>query len=120
MENIGEFLRETTQRLGDKQALLYGPGEKTEVWSYSRLWDETGRVARWLQDQGVEKGDRIIIWAPNSPWWVAMFFGALRIGAVLVPLDMRSSDDFVRRIAEQSEPKLAILARSNNGELTHP
>jgi long-chain acyl-CoA synthetase len=120
MEIIGDFLRETTQRLGDKKALLYGPGEKTEVWSYSRLWDESSKVARWLQDQGIEKGDRIIIWAPNSPSWVAVFFGALRVGAVLVPLDMRSSDDFVSRIAEQSEPKLAIVARSYNGELTRP
>jgi len=112
MKNLGSFLHEIVERNRQKPALLYRPGNTTEVWTYSQLWEKSGAVARWLQDMGVGKGDRVIIWAPNSPWWVASYFGALRIGIILVPLDVRSSEDFVARIVEQTEPKLALLSGS--------
>lgn len=112
MDNLSNFLKQIVERNVSKPSLHYGPGNPDEVWSYQELWQRVGWVARRLQDQGVEKGDRLIIWGPNSPWWVASYFGALRIGAVLVPLDVRSSPDFADRVIEQTEPKLALLAAS--------
>ncbi|HEX8919304.1 MAG TPA: AMP-binding protein, partial [Chloroflexota bacterium] len=86
----------------------YKPSLKTEIWTYADLREQAYRVTRWLQDQGVGKGERIVLWAPNSPWWVAAYFGILRNGSVLVPLDARSSPDFVERVVTRSEPHLAI------------
>ena len=54
------------------------------------------------------------------PQWVLAFFGALRAGAVAVPLDVRSAPDFVARVLESTEPRLAFASRltrqSMNGE----
>ena len=82
-------------------ALLYKPRYRTEVWTYSHLWEQSTRIAWWLHDRGIARGDRVVIWAPNSPWWVAAFFGLERVGAVCVPLDIRSSPDFVRNVLAQ-------------------
>ena len=46
------------------------------------------------------------------PQWVLGFFGALRAGAIPVPLDVRSTPDFVSRVVEQTEPRLAFVSRA--------
>lgn len=95
METLGAFLERAVERFGPRPALLTKRRYRGQVWSYDRLWQETARVARWLQVQGIGKGDRVILWAPNSPWWVATFFASARLGAIVVPLDVRSNPDFV-------------------------
>ena len=60
---------------------------------------------------GVQKGDRVLLWDPNMPQWVLASFGALRAGAIAVPLDMRSAPDFVTRVPLSTEPLLAFTSR---------
>jgi long-chain acyl-CoA synthetase len=112
MESIGAFLHDLARQYGASPALHSKAGGATETWSYALLWEHTTRVALKLKAEGIKKGDRVILWGPNGPWWVASFFGALRLGAILVPLDIRSGTDYVQRVVEQSEPKLALLGRS--------
>ncbi len=109
-ETLGRFLERVASRFSSRPALLYKPRYRTEVWTYSHLWEQTTRVAWWLHDHGIGQGDRVVIWAPNSPLWVAAFFGLERVGAVCVPLDIRSSPDFVRNVVTQSEPIFALLS----------
>src|SRR5205823_616849 len=68
-----------------------------------------GGVARWLRAQGVEHGDRIVLWGPNEPAWGGTFFGALLVGAVVVPLDARNPADFAARVAERTRARLQVL-----------
>ena len=69
------------------------------------------RMARYLQERGVEKGDRVLLWAPNMPEWVELYFAGHAIGAVLVPLDVRSARDFVDAVIARTEPKVIVLSR---------
>jgi long-chain acyl-CoA synthetase len=110
LETLDQFLERVTSRFSSRPALLYKPRYRTEVWTYSQLWEQTTRVAWWLHGHGIGKGDRVVIWAPNSPWWVAAFFGLERLGAVCVPLDIRSSPDFVENVVAQAEPKFALVS----------
>ena len=109
-ETLSGFLEWIATRYSPQPALLYKRSLKTEIWTYRNLRERADRVAHWLQDHGVGKGDRVVVWAPNSPWWVCTFFAILRNGSIVVPLDARSSPDFVERIFSQSEPKLAIAS----------
>ena len=68
-------------------------------------------MATLLQQRGLAKGDQVIIWGPNSPHWVLMFFGCLRAGIIAVPLDLRSAPDYVMRVVSRTEPKLAFTSR---------
>jgi long-chain acyl-CoA synthetase len=120
METLAKFLEGLAVRYSDRPALLYKPGDTVEVWSYARLWEQTNRVAAWLQARGVGKGDRVVLWAPNSPGWVAAYFGSLRLGAVVVPVDVRSSPDFVARAVGQTDPKVALLSKTTRGQWQYP
>ncbi|MFQ5665777.1 MAG: class I adenylate-forming enzyme family protein [Candidatus Binatia bacterium] len=55
--------------------------------SYRALADDANRVAQGLAQLGVSKGTRVGILLPNCPEWLACAFGALKLGALLVPLN---------------------------------
>ena len=110
-DTIVEFLREAAARHGPRDALLIKPAFRYIRWTYDRLWEDSGRVATLLQRRGFNKGDQAILWGPNSPHWVLAFFGCLRAGVVLIPLDLRSAPDYVSRVISRTEPKLAFTSR---------
>ena len=79
---------------------------------HNRWTSTSGRVASLLQRNGLAKGDRVVLWGHNSPQWVLAFFGCLRAGVVLVPLDLRSAPDFVRKVVSKTSPKMAFVSRA--------
>lgn len=111
MQTLGALLENLAERFGARPALLYKPRYRTQTWTYEELFEQAGHLALWLRSRGIARGDRVVIWAPNSPWWVVSFFGCMRLGAVVVPLDIRSSPDFMRCVVTQTSPKLALLSR---------
>ena len=77
-ETIGANLARTAARLPDHEALVDCPSGRR--WTYAQLEAWAQRVARGLLAQGVKKGDRVGIWSPNCPKWVAVQFGTPRKG----------------------------------------
>ena len=84
-ETIGANLAATAARLPEHEALVDWPSGRR--WTYSELEAWAGRVARGLLALGVKKGDRVGIWSPNCPEWVAVQYGTALIGAVLVNIN---------------------------------
>jgi 2-aminobenzoate-CoA ligase len=78
-----ELLDRVVHRLGgDRPCLRDAAGV---VWSYADLLGNANRVARVLvEDLDVVPGNRVLLRAPNSPWLVACWFGAMKAGAVVV------------------------------------
>ena len=117
-ETVVDFIRTATDRYGPRDALLIKPAFRYMRWTYSQVWAQSGQVATLLQQKGLHKGDRVILWGPNSPHWVFIFFGCLRAGIAVVPLDVRSAPDYVSRVLLKTEPKLAFTSRlTPRGEL---
>ena len=110
-DTIVDFLRDAVTRHGPRDALLIKPAFRYIRWTYNKLWEDSGRVATLLQRRGLKKGDQAILWGPNSPHWVLAFFGCIRAGVVLVPLDLRSAPDYVERVISRTEPKIAFTSR---------
>ena len=110
-ETVVEFLGRIIKMYGPRDALLFKPGFRYLRWTYTQVWDESGQVAALLQRRGLSKGDQVVLWGPNSPHWVLIFFGCLRAGITVVPLDLRSSPDYVARVVSATEPKLAFTSR---------
>src|SRR3954471_18680412 len=69
---------------GDQAAIR----EPKRVWTYARLADEMVRAAGALKELGVAPGDRIALVMHDSAELAAIFLGAVRIGAVPVPLNV--------------------------------
>ena len=70
---------------GDRPALVTAVGETT----YAELLALVCRTGHALRELGVEPGQRVALLLPDGPAWAATFFGALRIGAVAIPLNTR-------------------------------
>src|SRR5215468_5848043 len=80
--NIAEhFLDAPATRLPANVAIA---GDPLKV-SYAELAALTNRVGNALLEQGVSRGDRVLIVLPDSAEFVASFFGAAKIGALAVP-----------------------------------
>ena len=94
--------------LDNETAVAHTHGLRVKRWSYSQIAKTAFRLARELEARRIEKGDRVLLWAGNTPEWVSVFFGCLLRGVIVVPLDRQSEPGFVKRVQEQVEAKLAF------------
>src|SRR5438046_4554135 len=92
----------------NETAFAHRRGLRVKRWSYSQIAKTAFRLARELEARRIAKGDRVLLWARNSPEWVSAFFGCLVRGVIVVPLDLQSEAGFVKRVQEQVEAKLAL------------
>ena len=67
------------------------------------------RAAGWLAGQGVGRGDKVAVWLVNRIEWLALLFGAARIGATLVAVNTRYRAAEVDHILRRSGAKLLVL-----------
>ena len=102
-------------RLGGREAVLATNGYRTRRRTYRELCNNARAIAHRLQQTGVAKGDRVVLWAENRPEWVEAFWGCLLAGVAVVPVDFRSSPDFVRRVVQETSPLLCL-----HGDETDP
>jgi len=82
---VPNLVEDAAQRHGAIEALVDGALRLT----YAELAPEVDRYARGLVAAGVGAGERVAVWAPNCAEWMLAALGALRAGAVLVPLNTR-------------------------------
>jgi long-chain acyl-CoA synthetase len=88
-ESLACNLTEAAARHPQKAALQ--PGENTgtqTVITYGQLDDATGRFAGLLRERAIGPGDRVAVMLPNVPEFLITYYGALRAGAVVVPMDV--------------------------------
>jgi long-chain acyl-CoA synthetase len=109
---ITEYLGNFSQ-LGKECAYVQRRGYRTERWTYRQVAETAFRFARALHDRGVGKGDRVLLWGPNSAEWVSVFFGCALRGAVIVPMDDAASQDFALRVVKQVAAKLRVCSREH-------
>jgi long-chain acyl-CoA synthetase len=100
---------------GSKTAFAHRHGLRVKRCSYRQIAKTARRFARELEARRIAKGDRVLLWAGNSPKWVSAFFGCLLRGVIAVPLDPQSEPGFVKRVQEQVEAKLALCDAATSG-----
>ena len=89
--------------------IAHGDGG-AEAFSFGELADWSGRFANWLRGQGVAKGDRVAIMLQPSPAFYFALFGAIKAGAVAVPLFTLFGPDGLRLRLDNCDPALVLLA----------
>jgi HIP---CoA ligase len=99
---IPEALQQAADIYGDDEALVDG----TTRFSFRDLAERVDLVARALVASGIEPGDRVALWAPNSAAWVVTSFAVYTIGAVLVPLNTRYRGEEAGHVLRTSRARL--------------
>ncbi|GAE45819.1 AMP-binding protein [Mesobacillus boroniphilus] len=87
-------------------------------WSYREVNDRAKAIAAWMDSNGVKKGDRIALLAPNGICYFDMLFACGKIGAIFVPLNWRLSVDELASIIEDCEPSILAFHSSFTKEVT--
>jgi long-chain acyl-CoA synthetase len=102
VSNLANMLTETVAEHGDRIAIKLDDVELP----YSVLAEASTRVAGLLTARGVTAGDRVGVMLPNVPYFPFVFFGALRVGAVVVPMNPLLKGREVAFHLEDSEAKV--------------
>jgi long-chain acyl-CoA synthetase len=112
--NIYSTFAATAERHPDKTAVYY-LGTR---FSYRKLKNLSERFAAALSANGVEPGQRVMLYIPNSIHWVVSWLGVQKIGAVAVPITPIYTPHDVSYIANDSEAEAIICADTNFGYVT--
>jgi len=111
-ESIADYLK-NFERLGPQPAFAEHSGYRTVRWTYREVADTIYRFARELNARRIGKGDRVMLWGPNSAAWVAAFFACAHRGVIAVPMDDAALPDFALRVFRQVDAQLLVCSRAH-------
>lgn len=110
MINLYNYFESACAQHAARIAMEFRPRFRTLRWRYAELAQRTRALAAVLEAAGVAPGDRVLLYAASSPYWVAAYFAILARGAVVVPLNPQSPVSQLARIAASAGPRLVCHA----------
>ena len=110
-DSLAEFFHVNFEKHSQEIAYRQRRGYRTESFSYGEVLRMSRSFGRTLEDRGIRKGDRIMLWGENCAEWVAVFFGCAMLGVVVVPVDDGTCVDFANRVFKTVDAKLLIASR---------
>lgn len=114
MRRLEHLLSRSARLHKDKPAIRYGD----RTLSYQELDNLSARAATALTQAGVRAGDRIGLWLDKSPEVIALMQGALRLGAIYVPVDPLSPLSRVRTVLEDCTVSIVATTAQRACKLT--
>src|SRR5262245_65876355 len=113
--NVALWLARAAQRFGERCAVGHG----RDAWcSYRELAQRAAALAAWLHAQGLVPGDRVALFLPNRPQYLAMLWGAWWSGAAAVPINAKLHPREVAWILQHSGAQLAFCDVASRDALT--
>ncbi len=103
---LASILAESAMRHPDREAVVMGDHRI----SYAELWDQTMRYAAVLRDQGVGPGDTVALLMPNVPDFPRVYYAALSLGAVVVPVHALLVAPEIAYVLRDSKAKVLVVA----------
>lgn len=76
--------------------------------SYADLREQAARVAAWLEERGVTADDRVLVYLPDGPGYLAALFGCWRIGAIAVPVNARFGAEEFEHVVPELSPAAVV------------
>ncbi|OFW04230.1 MAG: hypothetical protein A3I61_09600 [Acidobacteria bacterium RIFCSPLOWO2_02_FULL_68_18] len=106
-DTLIDFFHDLSRLRGE--FLVYDDGYRQRRYSYDDVARAARGVAAKLAASGLGKGDKVVFWGENRPEWIACFWGCLIAGIIVVPIDYRSSSEFVARVRRLVRARLLIV-----------
>lgn len=103
---VGALLTHLSQALPENEALVYA--DRDLRMTFAQLEAEARLIARGLMAIGVERGERVALWATNVPEWIVLQFALAKIGAILVTVNTALRAHEMDYLLRQSEAGTVI------------
>jgi long-chain acyl-CoA synthetase len=110
--SVASILAESALRYPENTAIVLGE----EQVNYRDLWEQARRYGAVLRDRGVEQGDKVAVLIPNVTDFPRAYYGALAIGAVVVPIHALLGAEEIQYVLEASGAKVLVCAGPLLGE----
>jgi long-chain acyl-CoA synthetase len=110
-EPVFAAIERMVQKYPDKPALIY----LGKTWTYTELKELIDRFANALYNLGVRHGDRVMLYIPNSPQFLAGYFGSMKIGATPVPISPIYTPYEIEYLINDSGVKFILCQDTNCG-----
>lgn len=101
---LGEILSLQAEQYPDRIYLKLGD----ERWTYSDIDDKANRLASGIKELGLLSGDRLAVTLPNIPEFIVSVFAAAKLGVLLVPINVRRSEEEITARLVKTQPKAFI------------
>src|SRR5580704_11399692 len=105
-ESLADFFLTNFRQHRRERAYGQRRGYRVQWFSYGQVLQTALGFSRELEERGIGKGDRVMLWGENCAEWVAAFFGCAMSGVIVVPMDDAAAGDFALRVFQQSQAKL--------------
>src|SRR5215813_3927296 len=112
--NLGFFFDDATARVPGKVAIIDLWGGRERLSTYRQLDARMDAVARMLARLGVRPGERVAMLVGNRTEFIEFFFGAMRAGAIPLPLNTRLAGDTLAHIIADAACVLAVVDPAGN------
>jgi long-chain acyl-CoA synthetase len=99
--NLSTLLEDSTERFPDREAVVFSDMRL----SYARVNAAANQVANLLVERGVRPGDTVAVSCPNLPYFTVVYYGILKAGATVVPLNVLLKGREVAYHLDDSEAK---------------
>ncbi len=100
-----EAVETAAKRFPEKPAIIYY-GRKI---SYADLWKSVLTFAAYLHHNGIQKGDRVAIYMPNTPQFVIAYYGILRANAIVVTIDPMLNPEGLTKVINDNQSKAVVI-----------
>jgi fatty-acyl-CoA synthase len=103
MQNItlGQILDQSVAAHPNNEAIIYVDRDYRQT--YKEFSESVDRVAKGLMTLGVQKGEKVAVWATNIPYWVTLQFATAKIGAILLTVNTNYKTAELSYLLKQSE-----------------
>ena len=110
---IPGLVEDAAARFGELEAIVdrHGPDGTTTRLTFDQLAERVATATRAIVANGIDRGDRVAIWAPNCAEWVIAALGAEGAGALLVPLNTRYKGAEAAYILRQSGARILFTVQ---------
>ena len=112
-ETLIDFFRDVAAIRGE--FLVYDDGYRRQGHSYEGVGRAARGFAARLRAVGLHQGDKVVFWGENRPEWVACYWGCLLAGIIVVPIDYRSSPDFVVKVRALVDARVVLVGDDVRG-----
>ncbi len=112
--NISYALENSTTIFGRKTAIVSG----NKTFTYEDVNRMASRIANGLLETGIAKGDKVALSCPNNEYFPAIYFGILKIGAVVVPLNILLKKQEIEYHLRHSDAKILFFHEDREGNIS--
>lgn len=115
-KDLIDLFETSVKRFPTRVAMRIERGGRREQYTFEDVRELTYRVAGFLAKNGIQAGERVILFSNNMPEWGMSYFGILKAGATVIPIDPASTVAEIVNFAKAGEASAILISPKLAGE----